>query len=184
MALPLRLSPDQVSLILKRAGELDAKGSSLTSQEVLEIAAEAGLDPFAAETAMRDILAGEASPTALPTAAGPSVQSTVLHASVGVILGVVAAAISSPINTLPALGGVVLFALFRLLHGRFRETKLTLFFENLVTWLAFGIGAGIANNSDYSVQLMVLALPIWLLTSIIAVALPRGMPAGEISPPH
>ena len=52
----MKLSPEQVSLILKRAGELDARGPSITVEELVAIATEAGLDPGATEPAIREVV--------------------------------------------------------------------------------------------------------------------------------
>ena len=54
---PARISASQVRLILERAAEIDARGDSLTVEELRRIAAEAEIDPAATETAIQEITA-------------------------------------------------------------------------------------------------------------------------------
>ena len=83
---------------------------------------------------------------------------------------------------MPAIGGIVIYTLFGLLRGRIRESKLTLFFENFVTWLSFFVGAG-AVSGPKSDEIMFLSLLLWAVTSVIGLSLPRG-PGNVASPGH
>lgn len=73
--LPTRLSASQVSLVLQRAAEIDAKGDSLTVDELRHIAHEAGIDPDATEKALRLVLADEDPDPKPAPAASPGVPA-------------------------------------------------------------------------------------------------------------
>ncbi|MXV95305.1 MAG: hypothetical protein F4Z92_05420 [Gemmatimonadetes bacterium] len=60
---PLRLTTSQVSLILQRAAEIDARGDTLSAEELERIAAEAGIDVQATRTALAEFVATEMSVT-------------------------------------------------------------------------------------------------------------------------
>ena len=52
---PARISASQVTLILQRAAEIDARGDSLTVEELRRIASEAGIDPEATDAAIEEV---------------------------------------------------------------------------------------------------------------------------------
>ena len=54
---PATVSASQVSLILERAAEIDARGDVLAVEELRRIAAEAGIDRAATEMAIQEIMA-------------------------------------------------------------------------------------------------------------------------------
>lgn len=56
---PLKLTASQVSLILQRAAEIDARGDTLSVEELERIAAEAGIDVRATRTAIAEFIAEE-----------------------------------------------------------------------------------------------------------------------------
>ena len=56
---PTRFSDAQVAHILKRAAEIDARGDSMSAEDLRAIAAEAGIDPKATEAAIEELLAAE-----------------------------------------------------------------------------------------------------------------------------
>lgn len=60
---PTRFSDAQVAHILKRAAEIDARGDSMSAEDLRAIAAEAGIDPKATDAAIQELLAeGEIAP--------------------------------------------------------------------------------------------------------------------------
>lgn len=52
---PVRFSDSQVAHILKRAAEIDARGDSMSADDLRAIAAEAGIDPKATEAAIQSM---------------------------------------------------------------------------------------------------------------------------------
>lgn len=56
---PVRFTDSQVAHILKRAAEIDARGDSMSADDLRAIAAEAGIDPGATDVAIQELLAEE-----------------------------------------------------------------------------------------------------------------------------
>lgn len=170
-----RLTADQVSVILKRAAELDARGPTVTADELIAIASEAGLDPAATRAAIDEVFAPKpiAVPVAKPFMSGPSLLSTAGSGVLGFLLGLIGTASLGPGIGLPAFGGTLIFTLYRWLRRRGTQSRLTLFFEHFVTWLSFVVGAGAADNR-MSPDIMLIAIITWAITSGLSLALPHG----------
>lgn len=72
---PTRFSDAQVAHILKRAAEIDARGDSMSAEDLRAIAAEAGIDPRATEAAIQELLAEkEGAPVPLPESGSSVVE--------------------------------------------------------------------------------------------------------------
>ena len=67
---PMKLTASQVSLILQRAAEIDARGDTLSIEELERIATEAGIDAQATRTAIAEFIADEVPPA--PAASAPA----------------------------------------------------------------------------------------------------------------
>lgn len=192
MADQVRLTAEQVSLVLKRAAELDARGPSVSAEELIAIAAEAGLDPAATRAAIEEITAPKPLP-ATPTRSfmsAPSLLSTVGGGVLGFMLGLIGTASLGPGIGMPALGGTLIFTLYRWLRRRGSESRLVLFFEHFVTWLSFIVGAAAADNR-MSVDIMIMAMLAGAITSVLCLVLPHGsrtqtpeLPAGSSLTPQ
>jgi hypothetical protein len=135
-----RLNAEQVSLILARAAELDARGDSMTLDALREIAAEAGLDPSATRSAIDEVL--QTTGVSLePTRSSLAqvVRSSAAAGGVGAGLGVLAAAI--PASGLPALGLALAYLLAGLVRGEDPAGRRTFLLKNTLTWSGFALGA-------------------------------------------
>ena len=151
--LPERVSASQVTLILQRAAEIDARGDSLSVGELKRIAAEAGIDPEATDAAIREVVAAvdavprraEDARTSVPVAAEtsrlpakesqlPSPGRILAGTAVGAALGFVGA-VTGFVGAVPALigtagvgfaavGGTLMYLLLRAVQSMKRRAQL------------------------------------------------------------
>ena len=138
---PATVSASQVSLILERAAEIDARGDVLAVEELRRIAAEAGIDAAATEMAIQEIMADR------ETAPGPAVREAekgtnlpakkrnvpapewvVAGGAVGMAFGFISALPS--VVGIPALGATVLYLLFRAVKSMKTGSELSFQLQN------------------------------------------------------
>ncbi len=188
-----RISAAQVSLILQRAAEIDAKGDSLTADELHRIAAEAGIDPRATSKAIREILAEEEPGTevASPKTPGvpakrstiPSLGRIMAGGAVGTVLGFLASLAASHDGDVLAIawlgfGGSVLYLLARALRCMRRKTQLTFQLENFALWFGAAVG-GWAMDIFWAEDVLGIALVAWFLSAVVGGLLVRFGPGEE-----
>ena len=170
---PVRLSSSQVSLILQRAAEIDARGDTLTVDELRRIAKEAGIDPAATSTAIQEVLTdSDAAPS--EEGAPPEVQSgsppvasqmwIVAGGAVGVALGFLNA-MGEPARPL-AIGGALVYLVLRAVHGMRLGKQLEFQLQNFVLWLAAAVGS-LASEMFYSEDVFLATFFAWFVTSVL-----------------
>ena len=153
---PARISASQVSLILQRAAEIDARGDTLTVEELKRIAAEAGIDPAATEVAIQEVTAGE-EPAPVPTdrvenekanlpatkSRLPSPRWIVTGGAVGTVLGFMTALPDA--LGITAFGATVIYLVIRALQSMKPGAQLDFQLQNFAVWFDVrgrdGIGA-------------------------------------------
>lgn len=207
--LPERVSASQVTLILQRAAEIDARGDSLTVEELTRIAAEAGIDPEATEAAIREVvaaedeavpvLAEEEAGTSVPPVAGPSKVPArasqfpspgriLAGTAVGAAMGFVGAAMGGFGTLSPVLGppGVALAAfggtlLYLLLRAvQSMKRGAQLDFQLQNFAVWFGMAfAGQIIGYFSQGEVFVIALMFWIVTSVVGGLLVKFGPREE-----
>jgi len=206
--LPARVSASQVTLILQRAAEIDARGDSLSVEELRRIAAEAGIDPEATEVAIREVVAAEeaapaqkaeeASATVPATAEAPSVPAKrsqspspgriLAGTAVGGALGFVGAAMGgvaglppifgAPGMGLAAFGGTLLYLLLRAVQSMKRGAQLDFQLQNFAVWFGMGFAGQIVGYYPLY-EVFAIALMFWIVTSIVGGLLVQFGPRDE-----
>ena len=184
---PISLSPSQVSLILQRAAEIDARGESVTVEELKRIAAEAGIDAMATTTAIQEVLAEEDSeppPPAKPEGKPPAKRSLVpspWRIAVGGALGTAFGLIlpSSEFGPLSVVA-LLLYILLRVVQSMKRGTELDYQLQNFALW--FGVLMGTASTDIGSGDMAMAVFFGWFLTSVIGGLLVRFGPRTSDEP--
>lgn len=149
---PATVSASQVSLILERAAEIDARGDVLAVEELRRIAAEAGIDAAATEMAIQEIMADrDAAPVPAVPEAGqganlparnpqvPSPEWIVGGGAVGMAFGFITALPN--VVAVPALGATVLYLLVRAVKSMKTGSELSFQLQNFAVWLGMALGA-------------------------------------------
>ena len=145
----VRISAAQVTRILQRAAELDARSDTLSLGELRHIAAEAGIAPAATDAAIRELMnkpesASDALPTpaadAAPSVAGvarpsPSPLRVVAGGAVGMAMGFFTAL--PAVVGLTAFGVGILYLVTRAIQSMKRGAVLDFQLQNFALW--FGI---------------------------------------------
>ena len=169
---PVRLSSSQVSLILQRASEIDARGDTLTVDELRRIAGEAGIDPAATVAALQEVLGeefmpGEESPVA-PVAARksslPSPHWIVTGGALGVAIGFIIS-LQEPARPL-AIGGALVYLLLRAIRSMKLGAQLDFQLQNFVLWLGVAVG-GWASEMFFLDDVFMVAFMAWFVTSVL-----------------
>lgn len=186
---PARISASQVSLILQRAAEIDARGDTLAVQELRRIAAEAGIDAGATEAAIQEVLTGENGEQAPKvreedeTAGLPAIQSkspspalVVAGGAVGTVLGFLTALPDA--FGITAFGATVIYLLTRALQSMKRDAQLDFQLQNFAVWFGMFIG-GTAIGAWGDIAVLANALVFWIVTSVIGGLVVRFGPGGE-----
>ena len=194
---PARISASQVTLILQRAAEIDARGDSLTVDELRRIASEAGIDPAATEAAIEEVVAG-AETAAMPVVGGapgvpvvpeedagpklpakasksPSPGWIVAGGAVGTAMGFMTM-LAGP-TALIAFGATVLFLLLRAVQSMKRGTQLDFQLQNFAVW--FGMLIGGASSGIFAGEAVIGAFLVWIVTSVVGGLLVRFGPRDE-----
>ncbi len=189
---PVRLSSSQVTLILQRAAEIDARGDTLTIEELRRIANEAGIDPTATSTAIQEVLADsdaappeEAPVPEVATGTSPvgSQMWIVTGGAVGVALGFLTA-MGEPTRPL-AIGGALVYLVLRAVHGMKLGKQLDFQLQNFVLWLGAAVGS-LASEMFYSQEVLLATFIAWFVTSVLGGLLiqfgPREEEEGQAAP--
>lgn len=189
---PVRLSSSQVSLILQRAAEIDARGDTLTVDELRRIAGEAGIDPEATVTAIQEVVGEDAVPVEEPAArkapakksALPSPHWIVTGGALGVAIGFIIS-LQEPARPL-AIGGALVYLILRAIRSMKLGAQLDFQLQNFVLWLGVAVG-GWASEMFYTAEVFMAAFMAWFITSVLGGILvqfgPREEEEGEPAPP-
>ena len=196
--LPEKLSASQVTLILQRAAEIDARGDSLSPEELSQIAAEAGIDPVATRTAILEILAeeGSASPTVAPPApeAPASRWAAISHRRIltGVAVGFVVGLFNLDPNSwmgnaypipvdasplAPAAGILaIIYLVFRAVQAMKRGRQLDFQLQNFATWYGMILSVLLLGDPPWVADFALEAVLSWIVTSLLGGLLVRFGP--------
>ncbi len=182
---PVRLSSSQVSLVLQRAAEIDARGDTLTVDELRRIANEAGIDPTATSTAIQEVLADtdslpgeEVPPPEVPAVNSPvpSQLWIVTGGAVGVALGFITS-LEEPARPL-AIGGALVYLVLRAVRAMRLGNQLDFQLQNFVLWLGAAVG-GLASEMFYSQDVFLATFMAWFVTSVLGGLLVQFGPREE-----
>ena len=182
---PATLTAAQVSQILKRAAEIDARGDSMTVEELERIAGEAGIDPRATRTAIAELVteqmpvpAPAPPPPAVPTTrarnpASPSPGRIIAGGAVGVAFGFLFA--GGLEGAIAASGATAIYLILRAVQAMKRGSQLDFQLQNFTLWFVSTliIAAGLGPEG------FALTLLCWILTSAIGGLLVRFGPREE-----
>ena len=180
---PATLTASQVSQILKRAAEIDARGDSMTVEELERIAGEAGIDPRATRTAIAELFAPEMPvtapeprPPAVPATraegpASPSPGRIIAGGAVGAAFGLLFA--SSIGGAIAGSGATVIYLILRAVQAMKRGSLLDFQLQNFTLWFVSSLILGAAPEGFF------LTLLCWILTSVIGGFLVRFGPREE-----
>ena len=171
---PTRLSASQVSLILQRAAEIDARGDTLTVEELRRIAGEAGIDATATNTAIQEVLAagGDGSRVEVPQDSPIPVGKSSLPSPLWIVAGGAVGAAAGYIISLEepgrplAIGGVLVYLLLRAIRGMKLGAQLDFQLQNFVLWLGVAT-ASWASEMFYSDEVFIAAFLAWFTTAVL-----------------
>ena len=181
----MKLSASQVSLILKRAAEIDARGESMTAEELERIASEAGIDPQATRTAIAEFVAEEVPPpvpvsqpgTVAPARtdgpAYPAPGRIVSGGAVGLVCGFLFAL--SEAGAVAGFGAAGLYLILRAVQAMRRGSLFDFELQNFTFWF----GSLLFMTVGHGVEGVVVVLLGWLLTSVMGGLLVRFGPREE-----
>ena len=182
----MKLSPAQVSLVLKRAAEIDAGGDSLSVEELERVASEAGIDPRATRTAIAELMAEEMplpvpapqTPAVPQTRAGnpasPSPRRIIAGGAVGVAFGFLFA--SSLGGAIAASGATAIYLILRAVQAMKRGSQLDFQLQNFTLQFV----STLILAAAFGVEGLMLMLLCWILTSVIGGLLIRFGPREEM----
>ena len=187
----VRISAAQVTRILQRAAELDARSDTLSLGELRHIAAEAGIAPAATDAAIRELMnkpesASDALPTpaadAAPSVAGvarpsPSPLRVVAGGAVGMAMGFFTAL--PAVVGLTAFGVGILYLVTRAIQSMKRGAVLDFQLQNFSLW--FGILFGdMAIRSRQDGEVLAFVVAWWMVSAVVGGLLVRFGPREEI----
>ena len=191
---PLKLTTSQVSLILQRAAEIDARGDTLSVDELERIAAEAGIDARATRTAIAEFIAEETpapapepqvpaapqGPAAPPTrgrkSSSPSPLRILSGGAVGAAYGFLLTLSDSA--AILGLGGAVLYVVLRAVQAMKHGNQLDFQLQNFALWLGTlvsGLAAFVVDDEEFTAAILF----AWLITSFLGGLLVRFGPREE-----
>ncbi|MDE0358777.1 MAG: hypothetical protein OXN92_13725 [Gammaproteobacteria bacterium] len=186
---PARISASQVSLILQRAAEIDARGDTLTVEELKRIAAEAGIDPAATEVAIREVTAGEEAAPAptvraenekanLPATKSrlPSPRWIVAGGAVGTALGFMTAL--PDVLGITAFGATVIYLVIRALQSMKPGAQLDFQLQNFAVWFGMFVG-GTAIGTWGDAEVFAMAFLFGIVSSVVGGLIVRFGPREE-----
>ncbi|MYA33602.1 MAG: hypothetical protein F4037_00610 [Gemmatimonadales bacterium] len=182
---PATLTAAQVSQILKRAAEIDARGDAMSVEELERIADEAGIDPRATRTAIAELVAEEMPlpapeprPPVVPeprarNPASPSPGRIIAGGAVGAAFGFLFA--SSLGGAVAGSGATAIYLILRAVQAMKRGSQLDFQLQNFTLWFVSTliIAAGVG------VEGLMLTLLCWILSSVIGGLLVRFGPREE-----
>ena len=190
----MKLTTSQVSLILQRAAEIDARGDTLSVEELERIAAEAGIDARATRTAIAEFIAEEmpvpapdpqvpaAAPVPAPPPArgrrssSPSPLRILSGGAVGAVFGFLLTLSESA--AILGLGGAVLYLVLRAVQAMKRGDQLDFQLQNFALWLGTMVSA-LAADVLAGDEVAAAAFFLWLITSFLGGLLVRFGPREE-----
>ncbi len=185
------VSSSQVSLILERAAEIDARGDVLTVDELRHIAAEAGIDAAATDMAIQQIMAGreDASVPSVPEAKqgtnltaenpnAPAPEWIVAGGAVGMAFGFFTALPN--VVAIPALGATVLYLLFRAVKSMRTGSELSFQLQNLAAWLGMALSATAIGAFSPGVNFAA-AFICWIVVAVVGGMIVRFGPREEMA---
>ena len=186
----VRLPAAQVTRILQRAAELDARSDTLSLDELRHIAAEAGIAPSATDTAIRELMnKPESASDALPTpaaAAAPSVAAgarpspsplrVVVGGAVGMAMGFFTAV--PAVVGATAFGGGILYLVTRVIQSMKRGAVLDFQLQNFALWFGILFGS-IAIRSRPNGEEVAFVVAWWIVSSVVGGLLVRFGPREE-----
>ena len=187
----VRISAAQVTRILQRAAELDARSDTLSLGELRHIAAEAGIAPAATDAAIRELMnKPESASDALPTPAAdaapsvaavarpsPSPLRVVVGGAVGMAMGFFTAL--PAVVGLTAFGGGILYLVTRAIQSMKRGAVLDFQLQNFSLW--FGILFGdMAIRSRQDGEVLAFVVAWWMVSAVVGGLLVRFGPREEI----
>ncbi len=175
---PAPISAKQVTQILKRAAEIDARGDILTVDELRRIASEAGIDPAATDAAIQEVMAadepapvpavqaeGEGAnlPAKAPTA--PSSAWIVASGAVGAATGFVTALLPEAVG-ITAFGAAIMYLIVRAVQSMKRGKQMDFQLQNFAVWFGLLIGAT-AVDSFLDDDVFGGAFVLWIVLSVV-----------------
>ncbi|WP_420447484.1 hypothetical protein [Candidatus Palauibacter sp.] len=184
---PMRLSAAQVSFVLKRAAEIDARGDSLSVDELERIASEAGIDPKATRTAIAELIEGEmpvpgpapeprppvVSPARAGNPASPSPGRILVGGAVGTAFGFLFA--TSLPGAIAGSGATLIYLMLRVVQGMKRGSQLDFQLQNFTLWFV----STLIVSAWHGVDGLILTLLCWFVTSVAGGLLVRFGPREE-----
>ncbi|WP_419940060.1 hypothetical protein [Candidatus Palauibacter sp.] len=190
---PLKLTTSQVSLILQRAAEIDARGDTLSVEELERIAAEAGIDVRATRTAIAEFIAEEMPvpapepgvpavpqpPAALRKrtrkSSSPSPLRILSGGAVGVAYGFLVTVSESA--AFLGFGAAALYLVLRAVQSMRRGDQLDFQLQNFALWLCTMVSGitGVIDGEEFTAAVLF----IWLITSFLGGLLVRFGPHEE-----
>ena len=183
---PLKLTTSQISLILQRAAEIDARGDTLSVEELERIAAEAGIDGRATRTAIAEFIAEEMpapepQPIAAPgvratTSGAPSPVRIATGGAVGIACGFLL--MLSTTGAALGVGATVIYLMLRAVQSMKRGRQLDFQLQNFAVWFGAVIG-GLATDYLWAEDIVGPLLVAWVATSVIGALLVRFGPRAE-----
>ena len=186
----VRISAAQVTRILQRAAELDARSDTLSLDELRHIAAEAGIAPAATDAAIRELMTKpESASDALPTPAAdaapsvaavarpsPSPLRVVVGGAVGMAMGFFTAL--PAVVGLTVFGGGILYLVTRAIQSMKRGAVLDFQLQNFSLW--FGILFGdMAIRSRQDGEVLAFVVAWWMVSAVVGGLLVRFGPREE-----
>ena len=182
---PMRLTAAQVSQVLKRAAEIDARGDSMTVEELERVASEAGIDPRATRTAIAEVISEEMpipAPDPRPpevTAARtgnpafPSAGRIIGGGALGVVCGFLFAL--SPGSALVGFAVTGFYLLLRAVHAMKRGSQFDFQIQNFSLWFGFVLSMVVAHGAEGAMFTFL----GWVFTSFLGGLLVRFGPREE-----
>ncbi len=186
----MKLTTSQVSLILQRAAEIDARGDTLSVEELERVAAEAGIDARATRTAIAEFIA-EGMPAPAPEPAVPAIPQApavprrprassspsplriLSGGAVGVAFGLLQAFSESA--AFLGFGGTVLYLVLRAVQSMKRGNQLDFQLQNFALWLGTLTGT-LATDVLEGDEVTAIVFLVWLITSFLGGLLVRFGP--------
>lgn len=190
---PMKLTASQVSLILQRAAEIDARGDTLSVEELERVAAEAGIDARATRTAIAEFISEEmpvpaparvaptvSQPPAVPRtrdrkSSSPSPLRILSGGAVGVAYGFLVTVSESA--AFLGFGGAVLYLVLRAVQSMRRGDQLDFQLQNFAVWLGTMVSGitGVIDDEEFTAAILF----VWLITSFLGGLLVRFGPRDE-----
>lgn len=174
---PARISASQVSLILERAAEIDASGDSLTVDELRQIAAEAGIDRAATESAIQEITASaEAAlqPAATVTGNGANLPAKnpksvspawiAAGGATGMVLAFVTLQLPQEAG-IAMFGAIVVGLILRAVRAIRKKSHLGFQLENLAVW--FGMALSGAASGLLTPGVLSAVFTVWIVAAVV-----------------